>query len=169
MPILEIRTFAQKINFFFNGTPIFSKDHRRHGHGLRIGVGPVPKSFFRFRFRPFFVIFAKNLAHPHYGVLSVSNKPALSARAGLDKWGKDYLHHFQRFCCTLSLCTYPSFLGESGVVRNTSHQDPNGKSYNVFDDKVGFFSPIVYFVAIIFAAGAGADQSEEQGNSKWVV
>ena len=51
---------------------------------------------------------------------------------------KDIISDF-RFCCTLSLCTYPSFLGESGVVRNTSHQDPNGKSYNVFDDKVGCF------------------------------
>ena len=152
------------------GPRFLSKDHRSVWTRAPHRCWARPKIFFRFRFRPFFVIFAKkSFTHPNYGVLSVSNKPALSARAGLDKWGKDYLHHFQRFCCTLSLCTYPSFLGESGVVRNTSHQDPNGKSYNVFDDKVGFFSPIVYFVAIIFAAGAGADQSEEQGNSKWVV
>ena len=48
-------------------------------------------------------------------------------------------HHLQRFCCTLSLCKYPS-----------SHQGPNGKSKSVFDDKVGCFSPIVNTVAISF-------------------
>ena len=35
-------------------------------------------------------------------------------------------HHLQRFCCTLSLCTYPS-----------SRKEPNGTS--VFDEKVGCY------------------------------
>ena len=40
----------------------------------------------------------------------------------LDKNGKMFKHHLQRFCCTLSLCTHPS-----------SH----GKSNSEFDDTVG--------------------------------
>ena len=43
----------------------FQKTIGAHEHGLRIGVGPVPKSFFRFRFRPFFVIFAKK-SYPQF-------------------------------------------------------------------------------------------------------
>ena len=51
-----------------------------HGHRLHVGVGPVPKSFFRFRFRPVFVstYMLKSLTHPHYAVLSFCNKPALT-------------------------------------------------------------------------------------------
>ena len=38
----------------------------------------------------------------------------------------NFQHHLQRFCCTLSLCTYPS-----------SRKEPNGTS--VFDEKVGCY------------------------------
>ena len=38
------RIFGQK-SIFFNGTPVFfQKTIGAYGHGLRIGVGPVPKS-----------------------------------------------------------------------------------------------------------------------------
>ena len=52
----------------------------------------------------------------------------------------------------MSLCTYPaSTLHLNGVGgQNTSHQDPSGKSYSVFDDIVGFFPPIFYIVVISF-------------------
>ena len=70
--------FWPKIHFL-NATPFFSKDHRRswtwapHRHWTR------PEIFFVSNLGHFSL---KSLTHPHYGVLSVSNKPA---RAGLDK------------------------------------------------------------------------------------
>ena len=54
----DIRIFAQK-SFLFNGTPFFSKDHRRAWTWAPHRRWTRPKIFFCFRFRPFFVIFAK--------------------------------------------------------------------------------------------------------------
>ena len=70
--------FGPKI-IFFNGTPFFfQKTIGGHGHGLRIGVGPVTKSFFVSDLDHFSQFSLKSLTRPHYGVLSVSNKPALT-------------------------------------------------------------------------------------------
>ena len=45
---------------------------------------------------------------------------------------------------------------------------PNGKSWSVFDDRVGWFSPIVY-ILVIFADGARAKRSEEQNSKRGVL
>ena len=45
---------------------------------------------------------------------------------------KGETHRLPRFCCTLSLCTYPS-----------SHYGPHGNSNSVFDDRVGCLSSII--------------------------
>ena len=85
----------------------------------------------------------------------------------LNETGKRFVtslsHHFQRYCCTLSLCSYPP-----PSLQNTSQQGPNGKSYSVFDDRVGCFSPIVY-ILVIFADGAEAERSEEQNSKRGVL
>ena len=63
--------------------------------------------------------------------------------------GKKITHHLQRFCCTLSLCTYPAGANvQTDPLDPNDPQDPNRKSYSVFDDKVGCFSPIVFIVAM---------------------
>ena len=79
------------------------------------------------------------------------------------KRGNNLWHHLQRHCCTLSLCTYPP-----PSLQNTSHQGPNGKSWSVFDDRVGWFSPIVY-ILVIFSDGAGAKRSEELNSKRGVL
>ena len=59
----------------------------------------------------------------------------------------DLEHHLQRFCCTLSLCTYPAptlHFWEIVGGQNTSFSGPNGKSNTVFDDMVSCFSPIFF-------------------------
>ena len=59
----------------FNGTPFFlQKPSEVYGHGLRIGVGPVPKSFFVSDFANFRTYVLKSLTQPHYAVLSVRNR-----------------------------------------------------------------------------------------------
>ena len=87
--------------------------------------------------------------------------------------GKKITHHLQRFCCTLSLCTYPAptlHFWEIVGGQNTSFSGPNGKSNTVFDDMVSCFSPIFFHCrSIIFAAGYGSERWEEQQDSKWVV
>ena len=50
-----------------------------HGHRLRVGVGPVPKSFLFPIYANFRTYMLKSLTQPHYEVLSVSNKPVLTA------------------------------------------------------------------------------------------
>ena len=50
-----------------------------HGHRLRVGVGPVPKSFLFPIYANFRTYMLKSLTQPHYAVLSVRNKPALTA------------------------------------------------------------------------------------------
>ena len=74
----DIRIFAQK-SFLFNGTPFFSKDHRRAWTWAPQRRWTRPKIFFCFRFRPFFVIFAKKSYPPPLCGLSVINKPVLTA------------------------------------------------------------------------------------------
>ena len=70
--------FCPKI-LFFNGTPFFSKDHRRAWTWAPQRRWTRPKIFFCFRFRPFFVIFAKKSYPPPLCGLSVINKPVLTA------------------------------------------------------------------------------------------
>ena len=47
-------------------------------------------------------------------------------------------HHLQRYCCTISLCTYPvstqHFWEQNVDGQNTSSQGSNGKSFSVFDE-----------------------------------
>ena len=91
--VSKIRIFDQKVNFF-QWDPFFQKAIGGHWHKLHIGVGPIPKSFFVSDLGNFYHFLQKSLTQPHYGVLSVSNKPALTAhrpygparcaRAGLD-------------------------------------------------------------------------------------
>ena len=61
--VSEIRIFGQK-SIFFNGTPVFSKDHRSVWTRAPHRRWTRPEIFFRFRFRPFFVIFAKKSYPP---------------------------------------------------------------------------------------------------------
>ena len=58
----KIPYFWPKIQFFQFDTVFFQKTIGGHGHGLRIGVGPVPKSFFVSEVGHFSL---KSLNHPH--------------------------------------------------------------------------------------------------------
>ena len=63
-----------------NGTPFFSsKEHRSVWTRAPHRRWTRPEIFFCFRFRPFFVIFAKKSYPPPLCGLSVINKPVLTA------------------------------------------------------------------------------------------
>ena len=83
MCVSEIQIFP-KNPFLFKMESLFLNIG---GHGLHIGVGPVPKSFFLVRFRPFFVIFVNKSYPPNLCLHRTGLDKKISfLRQTLDTW-----------------------------------------------------------------------------------